>query len=148
MKRLLSVLIALVLMTTARPSLADDFGGLFGGFTDMIGAMASMDDDSSAAPDTADWFTGKTVTVKVGKSKLKVHEGFKHAMDEYEAFFDEYIRFMKNPDMSKYSQFMTQYAETMAALDAVADADMTDDELAYYTAVMLRIDEKLLSAVQ
>ena len=49
---------------------------------------------------------------------------FKEAMDSYELFFDEYVKFMKKCKeakditsmMSEYSSMMQQYINTMAAL--------------------------------
>lgn len=77
---------------------------------------------------------------------------FKTAMDGYEAFFDEYCAFMKKYQTSgdsldmlnEYMHFMSQYTETMEKLDDIGDEELNDAELAYYTQVMTRINQKLL----
>ena len=75
---------------------------------------------------------------------------FKKAMDSYEAFFDEYCEFMKNyttssslESLNEYLDFLEQYAETMEALEEIENDNLSTAELAYYTATMNRILEKL-----
>lgn len=80
---------------------------------------------------------------------------FKEVMDSYEAFFDEYCRFMESFSksgntasmLSEYMRFLTRYAECMEELEAMDDGTLSDAELAYYNEVMLRISEKLLSCI-
>lgn len=79
---------------------------------------------------------------------------FKEAMDSYEAFFDEYIDFMKQYTSSNdplgmledYTDYMTQYADTMSAMDEIDDSELTSEELAYYLEVTARVNQKLLGA--
>ena len=81
---------------------------------------------------------------------------FKASMDAYEAFFDEYVAFMKTVDeanmgmdtMLKYYDFLTKYTEAMEALEAIDESELTEEEDLYYLDVMLRIDRKLLEAAQ
>ena len=81
---------------------------------------------------------------------------FKATMDSYEAFFDEYIDFMKamSDDPSnmamllKYASMMTQYAETMEKLEAIDESKLSPSDDAYYIEVMARIEVKLLQASQ
>lgn len=76
---------------------------------------------------------------------------FKEAMDSYEAFFDEYCAFMKKYAESEnaadlladYTNYMTQYLETMEKFEALED-DLSDVELKYYLEVSTRISQKLL----
>ena len=78
----------------------------------------------------------------------------KESIDSYEKFFDEYCEFMtkyseSNNDVSMladYTKFMAQYAETMGKFEEMADEDLNDAELAYYTEVQLRINQKLSEA--
>ena len=80
---------------------------------------------------------------------------FKAQMDEYEAFFDEYVEFMQkysesdNPValMTEYLDFMQKYTKAMEALDAIDESTLSDADSLYYAQVMLRIDEKLLAAM-
>lgn len=77
---------------------------------------------------------------------------FKEALDSYEAFFDEYCKFMKkykeNPGdmelLSDYADFMKKYTETMQKMEALDDGDLNDAELKYYLQVTNRINEKLI----
>lgn len=77
-------------------------------------------------------------------------------MDSYEAFFDEYVDFMKamsddpgNTTMLlKYTAMMMQYAETMEKLDAIDESKLSPADDAYYIKVMARIEVKLLQAAQ
>ena len=73
-------------------------------------------------------------------------------MDDYEAFFDSYIEFMKSYDSSnpvllmKYMEMMGKYTEAMNALEKIDESALTKEELQYYTDTMLRIEKKLLDA--
>lgn len=78
---------------------------------------------------------------------------FKEALDSYEKFFDEYIEFMEkfsNSDnalgmLADYSKFMTKYAETLSAMEALGEGEMSKEETAYYLEVTTRINQKLIS---
>ena len=78
---------------------------------------------------------------------------FQEAMDSYEAFFDEYVAFMDryvNSDgdlslLTDYMRYMTQYAETMEQLEAIDENELSTAELLYYSEVMSRISQKLLT---
>ena len=80
---------------------------------------------------------------------------FKNTMDEYEAFFDDYVEFMQmykeSNDvamMGKYAEMMNQYVVSMQALENMDTESMTVAEQAYYIEVMSRISQKLLLASQ
>ncbi len=76
---------------------------------------------------------------------------FKKMMDSYEAFFDEYVEFMKKYKnssntaamMTDYAEYMTKYADYMKKLDEVDEDELTTAEVAYYTEVNARIMKKL-----
>lgn len=78
-----------------------------------------------------------------------VSPDFKASMDEYEQFFDQYVEFMNSYDSSspemllEYGELMTQYSETMDALDAIDENSLSDADLAYFNEVMGRINQKL-----
>lgn len=79
---------------------------------------------------------------------------FKEAMDSYKAFFDSYCAFMKSYDASdatmlaKYTQFMSQYADTMEKLDAVDESTLSPEEDDYYLQTMAAINQELLETGQ
>ncbi len=78
---------------------------------------------------------------------------FKKAMDSYEAFFGEFVEFMQllsdDPSnltlMAKYADYMSQYTETMEALETIDESELTASELSYYIGVMSRIQQMVPS---
>lgn len=82
----------------------------------------------------------------------EIRPEFKEALDSYEAFFDEYITFMKkyaesnNPIsmLTDYTSYMTQYIDMMDKLDKLDDGDLNNAEILYYAEVSARINQKLL----
>ena len=80
-----------------------------------------------------------------------VTPSFKETMDSYEAFFDEYIAFMKrykeNPGdlnmLNEYSEYMSKYTDYMSKLSAVDTDALSVADLAYYTEVHTRILKKM-----
>lgn len=86
------------------------------------------------------------------QSNNGIRPEFKASMESYEAFFDEYVKFMKSYDgsltqMLKYTDFLAKYADAMEKLDKIGDEELTHEELALYTETMLRIQKKLLEIV-
>lgn len=77
---------------------------------------------------------------------------FKKALDSYEDFFDEYCDFMKkfneSPDdlslIGEYTEYLTQYYETMDKMDKLDNGEMNDAETKYYIEVTTRINQKLI----
>ena len=88
--------------------------------------------------------------------KSGIRPEFKESMDAYEAFFDEYVSFMKSIDetdmnmdtMMKYYDFLSKYSEAMEALDAIDESELSEEEDRYYLEVTLRIEQKLLEAME
>ncbi|MCR4950848.1 MAG: hypothetical protein K6A40_05945 [Solobacterium sp.] len=80
---------------------------------------------------------------------------FKEQMEAYEAFFDEYIAFMKTYDstntsaayLQKYMDFMTKYTDYMEKMDNVDESSLSPEEDKYYLEVTMRIEKKLLEAL-
>ena len=80
-----------------------------------------------------------------------VTPSFKEMMDSYEAFFDEYIAFMKrykeNPGdlsmLSEYTDYMSKYTDYMKKLSAVDKTTLSAADLAYYNEVHSRIFKKM-----
>ena len=94
------------------------------------------DDDASETKDTA---------------SDQVNPEFKEMMDSYEAFFDEYVEFMKkynNSDdvlsmMDDYSDYLTKYTDYMDKLYNVDAENMSEADAYYYVEVSTRILDKL-----
>ncbi len=72
-------------------------------------------------------------------------------LDSYEAFVDEYVEFMKTYDSSD-TELLTQYTELLTKLaifeyncDKYTESEMSEEDLAYYNEVVLRITQKIQS---
>ncbi len=84
-------------------------------------------------------------------SVIGVTPEFRAAMDSYEAFFDEYIAFMKKFENDKtdlnllidYATFMTRYADMTQKMDAIEETQLSVADDAYYLKVTTRIYLKL-----
>lgn len=99
----------------------------------------------------------KTESKAENKTESKSDSGvvtpsFKEAMDSYEAFFDEYIEFMKkykddptNLDyLTDYADYLAKYTDYMKKLNDIDEDSLSDADLAYYLEVNQRITKKLL----
>lgn len=79
---------------------------------------------------------------------------FKKAMDDYEAFYDEYCEFMNeyksNPTdlslISKYSSLMSKAADMNELFGAWDQDEMSAEELKYYLEVSSRVAQKIVDA--
>ena len=79
---------------------------------------------------------------------------FKEAMDNYEAFFDEYCEFMKKYNesddttslLADYASYMVKYTDTMQKMNNISEDELTDAEVAYYAEASARISAKLIEA--
>lgn len=77
---------------------------------------------------------------------------FKAAMDDYEAFYDEYCIFMKkykdNPTdfalLGQYTTMMSKALDMSKSFEAWEQDDMTTEELKYYLEVSARVAQKLV----
>ncbi len=83
--------------------------------------------------------------------KSGISQEFKDLMDSYETFFDEYIAFMEKYSstedvtslLTDYLNYLNRYTEMMEKLEQIDENELTDEEVVYYSQVMLRISEKL-----
>ena len=82
-----------------------------------------------------------------------IRDEIKEAIDSYEEFMDEYVEFMEkymDADdstgmLSDYLDYMEKYVEVTEQFDAIEGEELTDEELAYYAEVSLRVAQKLLA---
>lgn len=97
----------------------------------------------------------ENINEPIESSDDNIRPEFKAAMDSYEAFFDEYVKFMKKYESSTdtvnmladYLSYMTQYAEAMEKLDEIDNGSLSAAEALYYSEVMARIEAKLLELI-
>ena len=122
-------------------------------------AENSEQEEAEAQEDTAEEETDAEQPEDEGeeeRSENDISPEFKEAMDSYEAFFDEYVEFMKvykdsdNPTamMMEYVDYMSKYADAMEKLDEIDEDDLTTAEEAYYIDTMARINKKLLEVTE
>lgn len=119
-------------------------------------SLDSQTTPSTAAQTTPVSETAATTPTVENSSGATVSPEFKKTMDSYEAFFDEYVAFLKdysaNPTsltlLSKYASFLQKYTETITALDSIDESELSAADDAYYVEVTLRISQKLLEVAQ
>ncbi|MCR5502752.1 MAG: hypothetical protein K6F53_07070 [Lachnospiraceae bacterium] len=83
-----------------------------------------------------------------------VTPSFKKTMDEYEVFFDDYVRFMKkytssNDILGMYSDYISmldKYTTVMDAMESIDEIKLSDADYEYYIEVTGRINQKLMMA--
>lgn len=93
-------------------------------------------------------------TSKEENKNTGIGKDFKKAMDSYEAFIDEYIRFMdkynKNPSdltlIQEYSNYITKLTEMESNFDKWKYEDLNNEEKKYYLEVETRVAKKLTDA--
>lgn len=114
----------------------------------------------TTVPETESTQTASTETKYALTDSHSVSTGIrpeiKDAMDNYEAFYDEYIAFMKKyqtagaTDMlsmlSDYNDFIEREEELLDKIDKIQN-DLNDEELAYYFEVIGRVEKKLLELI-
>ena len=127
---------------------------------DAPSANESNEPDVSATPEGEDDQSSSEPAPSVPETPELIdgmRPEFKEAMDSYEAFFDEYIAFMKKYAesdgtdltlLSDYADYMSKYAETMEAFEAWENKELNTAETAYYIEVQTRISQKLLQVAQ
>ena len=86
--------------------------------------------------------SGKTVSVKIGGKKVKVHAEFKYAMDVYYAFYQDYYACLNSMDLASMTKMVT-LAEQAEKLDVIMEKidemDLSDGDMAYYMDVYAEI---------
>ena len=72
-------------------------------------------------------------------------------MEDYEAFYDEYIAFMQKYSssdnslsmMTDYMSLMGKLSEWESSIDAIDESELSDEELMLFNDVNLRVASKL-----
>ena len=117
---------------------------------------AEQAEDITESKENSDQPTVAEVTTetkdKEGVSEEAVTPEFKEAMDSYEAFFDEYVEFMKKYSetddptemLMDYSDYMSSYADVMQKMNEIDTENLSPADYAYYVEVTARIQKKLL----
>lgn len=111
----------------------------------------SISETTPATEETVSTSASETTSEENAEQLDGIRPEFQEAMDEYEAFFDEYCDVMNqykdNPTdltlLSKYADMMTRLSEMEQSFAEWEDEDLNATELAYYLKVSARILEKL-----
>ena len=154
MKRMICVLLAAcMLLATASTGFADSTKDVLNGMSNLFNSMSNLTQalsqpEETPKPESTEKLSGPTVDVKVEGKTLKVHKELKEMLDGYEEFFDTYIEVISDEDahLIQYMSFLTQYAETMEALESIDEDTLSEDDTTYYLVVLNRINLKLLVA--
>lgn len=119
----------------------------------IFSVRVELSDTADAAGEPAPVETDDTAPVATESSDATgVSPDFKATMDEYEAFFNKYCDFMEsysqNPSdpmlLAEYASMMSQYSETMTALEAIDETSLSAADSAYFAEVQARINQRLL----
>lgn len=123
----------------------------------LIEEDTSHEEDTSNKEDVSNEkdTTKEDSTSQESDTPKGIRPEFKQAMDDYEAFFDEYVDFMNaylSADsldmlslMNEYVEYTNQYSKTMESFQSLDTDDLSYEEALYYAEVSNRISEKLLS---
>lgn len=125
--------------------------------------LTTKDETATEAPAASTAVTHETAPVKTTAPEtdapvisVGIRPEFKEAMDSYEAFYDEYIAFMKKyrtADAMEMLSMLSDYTDFMEKMDDWTDkldkleGDMNDEELAYYLEVTGRVEKKMLESI-
>ena len=81
-----------------------------------------------------------------------IRDDIKEAIDSYEAFVDEYCKFMENYDASdisslaKYTDLLSKEIEMSKEFEDIEDMELTNAEALYYSEVSVRCLKKMSEA--
>ncbi|MBQ7064782.1 MAG: catabolite control protein A [Firmicutes bacterium] len=106
--------------------------------------------EESSKPEDKSSAESSSQTESVSESVIRPE--VKAAIDEYESFMDTYIDFINNLDttdlnaLAKYGEMMSKYADFTEKFGELGEKDLTTAELQYYTEVLNRVNQKLISA--
>lgn len=111
----------------------------------LLANLGSKPEESSSSSSDSSASTGSN----------GVSPEFKKQMDDYEAFFDEYVSFMKqymnNPSdptlLSKASGIMSNYSTMLSDFESIKNKSLSAADAAYYSEVSARILKKLSEVV-
>lgn len=111
----------------------------------------SEEKDAIEEPEATEEPEREPAAEKKEKKSSGVDPDFKETMDEYEAFMNDYVDFMKkyeNSDdtasmMVDYGKMMAQYAEFTEKIDNIDEDELSDADYAYYMKVTGRVTEKM-----
>lgn len=120
---------------------------------DEIEAEVLAREEAAAEAAAAEDATNSTTeaTASAAGQNTDVTPSFKNTMDQYESFFNEYVRFVNNYDpmdvnaATKYMNLLSKYDSTMNSLNNLDTSNLSAADYAYYYEVMGRINQKLAS---
>lgn len=151
MKKLFTVLLALTMIATLCACGAEEVANLVEDVAEVVVEEVVENADVPAEEPSVEEIPVEEVPAESG-----IRPEFKKAMDDYEAFYDEYCAFMKkymaNPtDLSLLGEYSDMMQKSLDMSDSFAkweSEDMSNEELSYYLEVNTRVSQKLLEVAQ
>lgn len=109
--------------------------------------------ESKSAPDAQDALIENIHKSSDGTSGSDFDPDFRAVMGAYEEFIDEYVAFYEkykasDSDLSmltEYMKMMEKYAQWAEKMDTIDEDELSESDYIYYSEVMLRCSEKLMS---
>ena len=114
---------------------------------------ATTKETTEATTESSEETTEETTETTVA-GLTGIRPEFQQAMDDYEAFYDEYISFMRNyysdPGnainmMADYTRLMSSINDVNASFEALDDQEMSAEEAQLYLEVSTRVEAKMLA---
>lgn len=106
-------------------------------------AETEQEDSDSVQEDEASQFSGPMVTVNIAGKDVEIHKSFKDLMDSYEAFYDGYFNALSKNDYLQLLPLMEQLPQIEQELNDLEEAELTENETAYYIEVHARLLQKM-----
>lgn len=114
----------------------------------------SKDEEITISTEVTTITTEQTTTVQENILGDIIRPEIKEAIDSYEAFVDEYVKFMKKYNNSgdslsmlgDYLDYTEKSLKMSKEFEEIADKELTDAEALYYSDVLLRCSQKMLEA--
>lgn len=124
-----------------------------------VDAIIQQYEEEKSKSESAETTPENTSAKQADSSQIEgIRPEFQEAMDSCEAFFDEYVSFMKEYEntsqddvldiMDEHTDYLKQYTETMSKMEALNNGDLSTEETLYYAEVTNRISKKLMEVAQ
>lgn len=117
-----------------------------------VNRYSGESDAEKAAEQSSNENQDSTSTENAENTKLK-NGNVKDTLNAYEAFIDEYVKFMQNYDesddplamMDDYLKMLEKYEKFQSEIDQMNEDNMTTEDWAYYIEVLTRCNQKIAS---
>ena len=152
---LLSLVLAMIMLTGCNEKTEDTNNGSSENTNndEVTSEEASEEPTQKSETETSQSQESTATNETTESTDLNVNGDFKATMDSYESFINDYVDFMKKYEnasddeylsmLQEYTEMMTKYADMTEKMNIIDTSTLSPDDLAYYTAVMGRVTQKL-----